>query len=374
MKRTSAMDLIEQVKLFPPKPGVYIMKDSLGNIIYVGKAKKLKNRVIQYFYNQRDRSPKINALVENIHSIEYILTDTELEAFITECRLIKEKKPKYNSQLKNDRRYTYIKISMSERFPRVSVAAEKDDDGSLFFGPYTSLSSVERVVSFIKECYPIRKCSRMPSAGKSSGCLNYSLGMCMGACRKDADHDAYRKCIENIVLFLEGKDNSVVESIKEKISQAADRLDFEKAAKYRDDLRAIRHVLSKQMLIESSSKRRNIIAIEPTGKSSLKIFLFKGNRLMGAESFFMESADKEDVLEYLKSIILKGFKNSGLCVGGVLSRQEIDEAQIIYSYLRKNKNNIMSFWIPSSWLVEGNPRLRTGLCKIADRILVTEHA
>jgi len=366
------MDLIEQVRLFPSTPGVYIMKDSSDNVIYVGKAKRLKNRVIQYFYHKKDRAPKIDEMVEKIHVIEYILTDTELEAFLTECRLIKELKPMYNSQMKNDKRYVYIKININEKYPGISIAAKKDEADSLFFGPYSSRSSVERVVDFIKEHFLIRKCGSGSFVKKASGCLNYSLGMCMGVCREDADYDAYRECINNIVMFLEGRDNSVIESLKEKIALAADRLEFEKAAKYRDDLRAINHVLNKQSVIQSSSRKRNVIAVEAIGRRCYKVFLFKGNRLIGTESFSADNTDRTSAVEYFYDIIIDNFKNKSLDMDKTLSKWEIDEAQIIYSYLKLKKNDIMSFWIPNSWLEEDNPRLRAGLHKIVSRIFRTQ--
>lgn len=357
------MNLIEQVKLFPSKPGVYIMKDSLGNVIYVGKAKKLKNRVMQYFYHIKDRAPKIDDMVDNIHSIEYILTDTELEAFLTECRLIKEIKPRYNSQMKNDGRYAYIKISINEKYPGISVVTDKDETGSLFFGPYTSQTSVERAVLFIKENFLIRKCSNALFK-RSSGCLNYSLGTCMGVCRGDTDDTAYRKCVDNVVLFLEGKDSSIIESLTEKINLAADRLEFEKAAKYRDDLRALKHILNKQSLIRSSSKRRNVIAVEATGKCCYKVFLFKGNRLISSGTFSTENTDRTSAVQHFYNLIIDNFKNKNIDISETLDRQEIDEAQIIYSYLKSRKNDILSLRVPASWLTGGNPRLKSELDRI----------
>lgn len=359
------MNLIEQVKLFPSKPGVYIMKDSLGNVIYVGKAKKLKNRVLQYFYQRKDRAPKIDVMVDNIHSIEYILTDTELDAFLTECRLIKEIKPRYNSQMKNDGRYTYIKISINEKYPGISVVTDKDETDSLFFGPYTSLNSVERAVSVIKENFLIRKCSN-GLFKRSSGCLNYSLGTCMGVCRGDADYDAYRKCVDNVALFLEGKDNSIIESLTEKINQAAEKLEFEKAAKYRDDLRALKHILNKQNLIRLSAKRRNVVAIEATGERSYKVFLFKGNRLISSEAFYAGNTDRTSAEEYFYNLIIDNFKNTNIDISEILTRQEIDEAQIIYSYLKSRKNDILSFRIPASWLTGNNPKLRAEVDRIVE--------
>jgi len=388
--------LMEQVKLFPTKPGVYIMKNSLGNVIYIGKAKKLRNRVMQYFYHSKSRLPKIDAMISNINSIEYILTDTELEAFLPECRLIKEIKPRYNSQMKNDRKYLYIKISVNEKYPRISIENKADEASKaheanradevskvneanraykanktypLFFGPYTSRSSVERTVSIIKENFLIRKCSSASFGRKSSGCLNYSLGKCMGVCRNDENYDAYRKCISHIVLFLEGKDDSILQSLEEKLIQAAEKLEFEKAAKYRDDIRAIKHVLNKQNVIQSSTRKRNVIAIENIEKGRYKIFLFKGNRMISSEPFSIGDIDKSRFIEYLNRIIMDGFKNKTFDVNDMLGQQEIDEAQIIYSYLKRKKNDIMSYWIPSSWLAEDNPRLISSLEKIIEKIL-----
>jgi len=358
------MDLVEKARSFPAKPGVYFMKDSMGNIIYVGKAKKLRSRVMQYFQHNRDRSPKINALIENIHDIEYVLTDTELEAFLTECRMIKELKPRYNSQMKNDRKYAYIKISLNEKFPRMSITTEKDETGSLFFGPYTSQVSVERAVAFMRDYFKIRKCSRLPLSKNSSGCLNYGLGLCLGACMGDVSSDDYRKCVDRAVMFLEGKDDTVLNDLNDRIIKAAENLEFEKAAKYRDEFRALRHVLNKQVLIRSSSRGRNILAIEPVGKNCYKVFLFKGNRLLNTWSFSAENTSRVHAVDFFANEISDSIKvrYHGKCT--VLSQQDIDEAQIIYSYLKKRKNDIKSYWLPTNWFSGCNSRLKTGVDKI----------
>lgn len=365
-----AKQLAEQVRLFPAKPGVYIMKDSLSNIIYVGKAKRLKNRVMQYFYRSKNRAPKIDAMISSINSIEYLLTDTELDAFLLECRLIKEIKPRYNSQMKNDKRYVYIKININEKYPSISVTNKVDSlkADSLYFGPYTSRSSVERTVLFIKDNFPIRKCSSASFRRKSSRCLNYSLGKCMGVCRDDTKYHEYNECVKKIVSFLEGKDDSIIEALKENVSLAAERLEFEKAAKFRDDIRAIKHVLNRQSLIKLSSRMRNIIAIENIGENYYKIFLFKGNRLISSEPFDIGQIDKTSAVEYFHSMVLDGYKNKISSLSMILGQQDVDEAQIIYSYLKRKKNDIMSFWIPVSWLTDGNPRLKTGLEKIIDKL------
>lgn len=369
MKNCWREEAAQQAKRLPLCPGVYLMKDSQDTIIYVGKAKSLRKRVLQYFRKSKDRAPKVDAMVSCIHTIEHIVTDTELEAFLTECRLIKEIKPKYNRQMKNDKKYSYIKISSNERFPRISVVTSKTGRGAMFFGPYTSRSSAEKTVEFIKEHYLVRKCSTASRSRETSGCLNYSLGSCLGACRNDVDSQEYDKTINGIILLLGDKDTSPVKRLEKKMKDAAEVLEFEKAAKYRDYLKGLQHVLHKQRLIQSSLRRRNIIAIEHVKDNVCKVFLFKGNHLRRAESISVESPDEAVLAEHLRQLVLCNFTVENGDKTEAVSRQEIDEVQIIYSYLKRSRNNIQSFWIPASWLEPGNSKLSAGLSKVMDHIL-----
>lgn len=360
------MDFSDILKQLPTKPGVYMMKDSLGNIIYVGKAKNLRNRVPQYFRKREDHSPKILDMVRNISSIEYITADTELDAFLTECRLIKEIKPKYNKQMKSHKGYCYIKINLQSKFPGITVITGRSDDGALYIGPLTSPYRAEDAVNFAKDHFPVRKCYAS-SGNKASACLNYSLGTCFGACRAAADPGEYRKHIDRLVAFFSGNDNSIVEKAQKKMEDACEKLDFEKAARYRDQLRGIRHVQNKQKLAASSNSRRNIAAAESVSPTEIKLFLIKGNKLL--HSILLDMTEGRDKLAAaLRETFMTYFPSGEAQDKKEFSQEDVDEAQIIYSYLTRHKNKIVCFWIPSNWLSEDSFRLAIGVDKIVDRL------
>lgn len=338
----------EALKRLPQKPGVYLMKDSLGNIIYVGKAKSLKNRVSQYFHNQKDREPKVAEMIENIHTFTYRELDTELDAFLEECRLIKEIKPRYNRQMKNDRKYSYIKIP-SETFPKVLIVREKATDDALYFGPFTSSHGVEAAVHYLEDFYPIRKCTSPRLVKSTSGCLFRQLGTCSGACTGQVSPEEYKTYIEEIEQLLKGKDQSMLRELHNKLEAAIEKLEFEKAAQYREYYLGLRHVISKQRLVQSSRKNKNILAVEFVDNNQVKLFLIKGNKLLYREVLNANPADSLESRQYLKQMLKDKFltPKNGL---ELLTPQDIDEAQIIFSYLKKKKRSVLSFWIPATHL------------------------
>ena len=361
----------EMLKQLPPKPGVYMMVDSLGNIIYVGKAKNLKNRVSQYFINQKDRAPKVVEMIRCIQTFKYIVTDTELDAFIEECRLIKEIKPRYNRQMKNDKKYVYIKIP-AEQYPKVTKVNEKGEDGALYFGPFTSPNQVETTIQYLNDIYPIRKCTSPGIVKRVNGCLFRQLGTCLGVCTGQVSPDEYKVHIEKIQLLLNGKDMAAVQELSKRLEAAIENLEFEKAAKYREYYLGLRHVIGKQRLVQVSSKNRNILAVEFIDPVRAKLFLIKGNRLLYRDVVNMETTDSTELRQFLKKIIRETFvtHKSDQCP---LTQLEIDEAQIIYSYLKKNKQRIMSFWIPSTRLKRETASLDATVIKIIDRITSRGH-
>ena len=280
-----------------------MMMDSYGNIIYVGKSKDLKNRVSQYFQKQKDRPPKIADMIRNIHSFDYIVLDTELDAFLEECRLIKELKPMYNSLLKNDQKYTYIKLT-NEEYPRFICVTEKSGDTAKYFGPFTNLHMAECAIKFFEEFYPIRKCPVSSLQAKSNGCLYLQLGTCVGTCTGKISPDAYKEITEEIIRILEGKDKAPLQVLHNKMKDASNYMDFEKALKYRDYYRSLKHVLSKQRLIRSSKSNRNILAIEFIDKRFVKVFFIRGNRMLFSRIFEVSHATKQEFIETLKEIFI----------------------------------------------------------------------
>lgn len=363
------MDLKRKIKMLPEQPGVYLMKDFLGNIIYVGKSKNLRNRVSQYFQSSKNHSPKVIEMINNIHTFDYIVTDTELEALLLECSMIKDIKPIYNRLMKNDKRYSYIEVTLNEEFPRVMISSDKLENGSKYFGPYTSIGCVETTVSFINDRFSIRRCNNINIIKTRNGCLNYHLGFCMGICRGTIGRDQYMEHIQMLITFLEGKDKNIVKELEENMKDAACKLDFNKASKYRDEISAIRHVLNKQEVIRTSQRRNNILAVEFMNKESIKIFFITGNRLHSKNSIDIYSMSQEDIREQLKCLIHKDFGDSIKAKARNMSKKDIDEAQIIYSYLKRANENTFYIRIPATWLKEaGQEKLNKGIDKLTDKI------
>lgn len=354
-------------KQLPAKPGVYMMVDSLGNIIYVGKAKNLKNRVSQYFNNQKDRAPKVVDMIRHIHTIKYLVTDTELDAFIEECRLVKEIKPRYNKQMKSDKKYSYIKLT-AELYPKVTIVNEKVDDDALYFGPFTSLKRVETVLQYLKDFYPIRKCSTQGLVERTNGCLFLHLGTCLGVCTGHVSPDEYKLYVEEIRQLLNGNNRTAVQELSNRMDTAVENLNFEKAARYRAYLLGLRHVIGKQRLVLSSIKNRNILAVEFIDTELVKLFLIKGNKMLYRKVFNVVTADISQLRQDLNQIIRDKFLTENSGVVSELTQHDIDEAQIIYSYLKKNRSRIASFWIPSTLLNRETSGLDAKVLKIMNRI------
>lgn len=355
----------EKLKQLPQRPGVYLMEDSLGNIIYVGKAKNLKLRVSQYFYDMKDREPKVAEMIDNIHTFHYRVKDTELEAFLEECRLIKELQPRYNRQMKNFRKYSYLKIP-KEEYPKLMIVNDKSDDTAVYFGPFTSVHGVESAVHYLNDVYLLRKCPSPGLVKKPNGCLFRDLGTCLGVCTGQVSSEKYWVQIEKLQKFLNGNDQFPVQELRRKLDSAIEQLDFEKAARYKESYMGLRHILSKQSLVQSSRKNRNILAVEFMDTDHAKLFLIKGNRLLYQEALNRAAADSIESRRHLIQIIKDTFttaKNDHR----QLTQYDIDEAQIIYSYLKKNRKRIQSFWIPSTRL-NNEISLNAIITKIIDQV------
>ncbi|AGK99418.1 UvrB/UvrC motif-containing protein [Clostridium pasteurianum] len=336
------MNLKEKIRELPSSPGVYLMKDSLNSIIYVGKSKNLKNRVGSYFQNSKSHSPKVIKLVKNLKDFDYILTDTEFEAFILECKLIKTIKPIYNRQMKNPKSYSYIKIIVNEKYPGIEISNESSEiDGNIYFGPYTSRNTVERGIDGIKEFCKIL-CSN--NFRKTSSCLNYSLGLCIGMCLDNTPIKQYLNIFDKIIKLLGGDDKSLLTEMEHKMNSLSDNFDFEKAAKYRDYISAVNYLIDKFKVIEFAEENKNIALLEPLGDNIIKFFLIKGNKLLFSKKYILK--DIENLKSIMKNNILFYFKDKGSKNLIGIGKEDIDEAQIIYSYL-KNKSNSCNYVIIS---------------------------
>lgn len=331
------MDLKEKIKILPHSSGVYLMKDSLDSIIYVGKSKNLKNRVGSYFQNSKSHSPKVLKLVKNLKDFDYILTDTEFEAFMLECKLIKEIKPIYNKQMKSPNSYTYIKIRINEEYPDIEISNEcNESDGNLYFGPYTNRNTVERGLQGIKECCKILCNSNLQ---RNSSCLNYSLGLCIGMCLDNTPKQQYLDIVDNIILLLNGKDKSIIEKMKSNMNMASENFDFELAAKYRDYLNSLISLIDKVKIVEYTKENKNIVLIEHIGNGNIKFFLIKANKILFSKKYLLTDSDSKQIKCILRKHILFYFNNKPLEDSVKIGKDEVDEAQIIYTYLKSRSNN-----------------------------------
>ncbi|NHC39771.1 GIY-YIG nuclease family protein [Bacillus sp. MM2020_1] len=330
------MELKEKVKNLPSSPGVYLMKDSRAQIIYVGKAKNLKNRVRSYFQNSQSHSQKIIKLKASLKDFDYILTDTEFEAFMLECQLIREIKPIFNRMMKSPQSYIYIGIQMDDGYQRIEICSNPDKPNSLYFGPYTSKHTVERALQGIKDFYKI-SCST-PS-NKNTPCLNYSLGLCIGMCMGGAALDQYNDSINKIIGLLEGKDTSLLEIFERRMIAASETFEFEEAVKYRDMLETIHSLLNKEKVIEFTESDKNLVVIESLTDRTFKLFLIKKNNVLFSEKY--QWSEVETLRKAIKTTVLSTFKTKKETSAKKINKDEIDAAQIIYSYLKGSNSRYL---------------------------------
>ena len=291
-------DFKAQLKVLPDKPGVYLMKNSLGEIIYVGKAKILKNRVRQYFQNSKNHSEKVKAMVKNIAEFEYIVTDSEMEALILECNLIKKYSPKYNISLKDDKFYPFIKITTNEDFPRVFITRNYAKDGNKYYGPYPNAGAVHETINLIRKVFPLRTCKKSIIEGENytRPCLNYHIKKCNAPCEGHISKDEYGKMINEIMDVLSGKDKTLVNSLKEQMQEASMNLQFEKAASLRDKIIAINNIAEKQKVFKSQDSDEDFINLFKDEKDCcIQVFFLRDGKVTGREHFmFTDSADEDD--------------------------------------------------------------------------------
>lgn len=344
------VDLKEKAKNLTTAPGVYLMKDSLGNVIYIGKAKNLRNRVLTYFQNSRNFSPKVEKLIKNLKDFDHIVTDTEFEAFILECKLIKKLKPTYNKLMKSPSSYTYIEIKNNEIFPSIGISDYLDENnGNIYFGPYRNKNTVERALQGIRECYKILCRNAMK---KNSTCLNYSLGLCVGICINELATEYYKNVVRNIISFLNGNDLSILEDMNQKMKEASEKLDFETAARYRDYIKSVNSLINNEKIIKFTKNNNNIVIIEPLNGNVIKIFLVKRNKILFSKKYMLYSTDMKKLCNAIKKHILEYFSNNISPSPRNITKDEIDEAQIILNYLKSKPGQYAI--IRQDWLMEKN--------------------
>ncbi len=339
----------EELKKLPDKPGVYLMKDSNGEIIYVGKAVVLKNRVRQYFQSSANHTPKVKAMVSRIKEFEYIVTDTELEALILECNLIKKYRPKFNILLKDDKSYPYIKVTMNEEFPRILMTRKVEKDGAKYFGPYTSAFAVKNTIDLIKKLFPIKTCNRVftKDGKKQRPCLNYHIHQCLGPCQGNINKEEYRALMNDICSFLGGKQEEIIKRLERDMLKAAENMEFEKAAALRDKIASLKHISQKQKVVSNVLSDQDVIAFskDPTD-SCIQVFFIRGGKLIGREHFIFEGIGDVSDKELMTSFVKQFYTSAAYVPSEIVLQEDIDEADIIERWLSSRRETKVHIKVP----------------------------
>lgn len=339
----------EELKKLPGQPGVYIMHDAKDAIIYVGKAISLKNRVRQYFQSSRDKTAKIKQMVSKIARFEYIVTDSELEALVLECNLIKEHRPRYNTMLKDDKTYPYIKVTASEEYPRILFSRQMKKDKNKYFGPFTSAGAVKDTIELIRKIYRIRACSRklLQDMGKDRPCLYYHIHQCDAPCQGYISQADYQKSVKQAVGFLNGQYEPVMKYLEEKMRTASETMEFEKAIEYRDLLDSVRKVAQKQKITSQSMEDRDIIAMAKDERDAVvQVFFVRDGKLIGREHFHMNLTGSESKAEILNSFVKQFYAGTPFVPHEIWVQEELEDAEVIASFLTARRGQKVRFVVP----------------------------
>lgn len=337
----------EELKKLPEKPGVYIMKDKEDNILYVGKAVILKNRVRQYF-QKNNKSARIEKMVSQIDHFEYIVVDSEMEALILECNLIKLHRPKYNVLLKDDKMYPYIKITVNEKFPTVRIVRKKLHDGAKYYGPYTNAFAVKETVEFLNKVYKLKHCRRIFKDGKiETPCLNYHIKRCMGLCRGEISEEEYKKVIKQVMMILDGKTEDILRQIDAEMKEASSNLQFEKAAELRDKKHSLENLIQKQKMDSFSENDIDVIGIvKVLDRASLEIFSVRNSKMLNGQNYIFKDLTIETEEELIENF-MKQYYSSENIPSKIMLKYNLPEQELLKAWLQEisGKRNI-EFKIP----------------------------
>ncbi len=370
-------DIEEKLKKLPDKPGVYIMKDKVDEIIYVGKAISLKNRVRQYFQSSRNQGLKVKNMVKHIDDFEYIIVDNEVEALILEANLIKKHRPKYNILLRDDKQYPYIKVTLNERYPRVIKTRQVLKDGAKYFGPYPSATAVNDAIDIIHDIYPIRTCklNLENDMRKFRPCLNYHIGKCNAPCLGNVDEKEYLQMIDEVIRFLNGKKEHLIDIIEEKMIEASKNLEFEKAGIYRDQMNSLKLLQEEQKIVTSNIIDQDVIGMaRGIEEVCIQIFFIRGGKIIGREHFLMEDMFNADRKEILSSFLKQFYIGSAYIPKEILIEESIEDLDTMEKWLEGKRGSKVNILIPQRGekhkLIEMvNKNARDMLNKYGDRFL-----
>ena len=342
-------DIQEELKKLPGKPGVYLMHDEKDDIIYVGKAISLKNRVRQYFQASRNKGVKIEQMVTHIARFEYIVTDSELEALVLECNLIKEHRPKYNTMLMDDKSYPFIKVTVDEPFPRIMLARRMVKDKARYFGPYTSAGAVKDTIELIRKLYHIRSCNRkLPrDIGKERPCLNYHIHQCNAPCQGYISREEYRKSIDEVLHFLNGDYDIILKDLKEKMMEASEAMEFEKAIEYRELLGSVQKIAQKQKITDTAGEDRDILALAVDNEDAVvQVFFVRGGRLIGRDHFYLKITGEETKGEILSSFIKQFYGGTPFIPPRLMLQEDVQDRELLEEWLTQKRGHRVHLLVP----------------------------
>jgi excinuclease ABC subunit C len=339
----------EKLKTLPTKPGVYQYFDAAGTIIYVGKAVNLRNRVRSYFHASHEFEPKTTRLVAEIADLEWIITDTELEALLLESNLIKRYKPHFNIRLKDDKRYPYIKVEWQNAYPKVLTVRKMAQDGARYYGPFTNAGAVYQTLDTLRRGFPYLTCDREITGHDKRACLYYDIKLCNAPCIGAVTQTEYRTTIDQLCHFLEGKTDAILLDIDRKMTAAAEAMQFERAAEYRDQLKALKHIVERQKIISTTTQDQDVLAFaRDKGDACVQVFLIRQGKLVGREYFVLEGAEDEDVRNIMSEFLTQFYDEAAYVPPEVLLPVEIDvqEADIIAQFLKQKRGAQVQLSVP----------------------------
>ncbi|HBF6891743.1 TPA: excinuclease ABC subunit UvrC [Clostridioides difficile] len=344
-------DIQEHLKKLPSEPGVYLMKDKYDHIIYVGKAISLKNRVRQYFQSSKNHTSKVKSMVKNIYKFEYIITDSELEALILECNLIKRYRPKYNVVLRDDKTYLYIKVTTNEDYPRILKVRRVLKDKAKYFGPYTNITAVNDTLELISSTYPIRSCKidiDKAIKNKTRPCLNLHINKCLGPCTGNVSKEEYGKMIEEIIMCLSGKEEKLMELLKEKMNESSMNFRFEEAAVYRDKIKSLEEMIQKQKIDATvSDLNQDVVAMARAhNEACVQVFFIRNGKIVGREHFILEGVMDSPRASILSSFVKQFYNEQEYIPKELIIEDEIEDSSILEEWLSSKKGQKVTIRVP----------------------------
>ncbi len=348
-------DFEEELRKLPDAPGVYIMHDKTDAIIYIGKALSLRKRVRQYFQPSHDEGIKKRQMVEHIAAFEYIVTDSELEALVLECNLIKEHTPKYNTMLRDDKTYPYIRVTVAEDFPRVQFARQLKKDKSRYFGPYTSAGAVKDTIELINKIYRLRTCNRkLPrDIGKERACLNYHIHQCAAPCQGNISKEEYNGQVQKALEFLNGNYTSVTKELEERMQQASEKMEFEKAIEYRELLNSVKQIAQKQKITSMDQEDKDIIALASDDTDAVvQVFFIRGGKLIGRDHFHVRVGTEENTSDILVNFVKQFYSGTPFIPREIMLQESIEDIPVLEEWLTKKRGRKVTIRIPQKGLKE----------------------